>query len=668
VQAILDTTDMQHAMDELRLAVAAVPMAMLVADRTGTIVLVNAQMDRMFGYEHGELIGSPIEVLVPEALRRGHSGHRARFFDEPTARRAGEGRELRGLRKDGKEIPIEIGLNPVQTIAGDFVLGSVVDISERQQRERDQSFVMETGELLRTARDADSLALQVIEGLARYLGLSRCAFVRVDEAEDLIRVVAEFRSPDIPALPGDFRLSSRADAVADQRAGRTTVICDTASDGRTSERYQGGYRPFGVGASISVPLHRGGQWIASLAVSDVMPRDWTQREIALVQTVADRVWPWLEHLRLSAEHREREAREVRLFRLAVEAAPTGMILIGQDGRLVLVNSRAQSLFGYSREELIGAPIEMLIPERTRTRHVGFRSSFFTEPSVRRMGAGRDLFGRRKDGTEVPVEVGLTPLRTAEGDFVLSSIVDITERKSAEEVREGLVSQLRTLNAELEERVQARTRELSASLRERDVLLQEVHHRVKNNLQVISSLINMQMTRLEEGKSRHALEECQTRVQAIALIHEKLYQSRDYSRVPFAEYARSLASNVFHATGMAMTRVNLELAIDDVDLAVDRAIPCGLVLNELITNALKHAFKGTRSGNLRVELTRLEGARLRLAVTDDGVGLPDGFDLQASNSLGLRLVSTLSRQLDGDLEVHGRDGASFQLTFSAERAT
>src|SRR5262249_47901042 len=157
-----------------------------------------------------------------------------------------------------------------------------------------------------------------------------------------------------------------------------------------------------------------------------------------VQTVADRVWPWLEHLRRSAEHHEREAREVRMFRLAVEAASTGMLMTDQNGRLVLVNSRAESLFGYTREELIGARLEMLIPERSRPVHAEFRTTFFNAPEVRRMGAGRDLFGRRKDGTEVPVEIGLTPLQTAEGNFVLSSIVDITERKRAEEVREDLV--------------------------------------------------------------------------------------------------------------------------------------------------------------------------------------------------------------------------------------
>ncbi len=132
---------------------------------------------------------------------------------------------------------------------------------------------------------------------------------------------------------------------------------------------------------------------------------------------------------------------------------------------------------------------------------------------------------------------------------------------------------------------------------------------------------MQLRKLEKGVNRDALEECQTRVLAIALIHEKLYQSRNYSHVPFSEYARSLASNVFHATAVSHANVQLDLAIDDVSLGVDRAIPCGLVLNELITNALKHGFTDGRRGTIRVELVRLDATRLRLTVTDDGAGLP-----------------------------------------------
>jgi PAS domain S-box-containing protein len=353
------------------------------------------------------------------------------------------------------------------------------------------------------------------------------------------------------------------------------------------------------------------------------------------------------------------------FRLAIEAAPTGMLMMDRMGQIVLVNAQVERLFGYPRDELLGRRIEMLVPARFRIRHPDFRKAFFGDPKARAMGGGRELYGLRKDGTEVPVEIGLNPLQTPEGDFVLSSVVDITERKGADRERENLLGQLRTLNAELEERVRDRTSKLSATLTEREVLLQEVHHRVKNNLQVISSLINMQVRQLQDTSSRDALQECQTRVQAIALIHEKLYQSKDYARVPFSEYAKSLAANVLSATGVSSTDIVLDLAMEDLSLAVDKAIPCGLILNELITNAVKHAFPDARQGTIRVQLRRAKEREIVLAVGDDGIGMSATFDLRTSSSLGLSLVYTLVEQLEGRVEILHDRGTTFQITFPME---
>ena len=207
-------------------------------------------------------------------------------------------------------------------------------------------------------------------------------------------------------------------------------------------------------------------------------------------------------------------------------------------------------------------------------------------------------------------------------------------------------------------------EVQASLREKEVLLQEIHHRVKNNLQVISSLINMQVRRTEDAASRSALAECQNRVQAIALIHEKLYQSRDYARVPFSDYARSLATNVFCATGVSPENTKLSVEFENLSLAVDKAIPCGLILNELITNALKHAFPNERRGTVRIQLRKADG-ELELVVSDNGVGLTSDFDPATSNSLGMQLVQTLVEQLDGCLEIFHEGGTTVRIAFPVE---
>jgi PAS domain S-box-containing protein len=347
-------------------------------------------------------------------------------------------------------------------------------------------------------------------------------------------------------------------------------------------------------------------------------------------------------------------RAMEQFRLALEAAPTGMLMMNEAGTIVLVNAQIEALFGYGRDELLGQRLEMLVPERFRAHHPGLRKMFFGDPKTRVMGAGRELYGLRKDGSEVPIEIGLNPLQTSEGHFVLSSIADITDRKRAQEG-------LHTLNAELEQRVKARTSEL----KERESLLQEIHHRVKNNLQVISSLINMQIRGLEDESSRLALRECQSRVVTMAQIHEMLYQSADYARVPFAKYARDLTARILSASGISPGTVALHFELEDLSLPVDRAIPCGLILNELVANSLKHAFPNAARGTIRVELRSAPDRSVFLSVSDDGIGISPALDLEHLSSLGAQLVMTLVEQLEGHLEIIRLPGSTFRITFPLE---
>jgi len=247
----------------LRLVVEAAPNSMVMVDRAGKIVMVNTQVERVFGYSRAELVGQPVEMLVPERFRSHHPQLRESFFADPRPRPMGAGRDLYGLKKDRSEFPVEIGLNPIETDEGTMVLSAIVDITERKAAE---------------------LAL-----------------------------------------------------------------------------------------------------------------------------------------------RESEQR----FRLVVEAAPNSMVMVDRAGKIVMVNAQAERVFGYSRTELVGQPVEMLVPERFRSHHPELRKTFFADPQPRPMGAGRDLYGLKKDGSEFPVEIGLNPIETDEGTMVLSAIVDITARKAAE---------------------------------------------------------------------------------------------------------------------------------------------------------------------------------------------------------------------------------------------
>ena len=249
--------ELERKVKERTAQLEAAAGAILMIDRSGIIRSANQKAEALFGCGEGDLTGKSIEQLVPERYRGGHEGLRRGFFADPEARPMGVGRELFGLRRDGSEVPIEIGLNPIHTDEGVFVLANIIDITERRRAEEQ-------------------------------------------------------------------------------------------------------------------------------------------------------------------------------FRVVVEASPNVILMVNSEGRITLVNNQTEKLFGYTRGELIGQRMEMLTPERYRREHPQLRSSFFLHPSTRAMGAGRDLYGRRKDGTEVPIEIGLNPINTSDGMYVLASIIDISERKRREE--------------------------------------------------------------------------------------------------------------------------------------------------------------------------------------------------------------------------------------------
>ena len=205
-------------------------------------------------------------------------------------------------------------------------------------------------------------------------------------------------------------------------------------------------------------------------------------------------------------------------------------------------------------------------------------------------------------------------------------------------------------------------QIEASLKEKEVLLQEIHHRVKNNLQVISSLLNLQAGYVDDPETLSIFQDSQHRIRSMALIHEKLYRSANLARIDFADYIRDLGAYLFRSQNAEERDIKLDIQADDIFLDIDTAVPCGLILNELVTNTLKHAFPDGRTGETRIELTAGSNGQVGLVIGDNGVGFPADVDFRETESLGLQLVNSLVEQLDGVIEMHSKGGTEFKITF------
>jgi len=237
-----------------------------------------------------------------------------------------------------------------------------------------------------------------------------------------------------------------------------------------------------------------------------------------------------------------------------------------------------------------------------------------------------------DGTTFHLLGYAAPLRDKHGAVSgsVGAFVDITERKQAEE-------------------------KLKTSLQEKETLLKELHHRVKNDMQVISSLLQLQANCIKDEKVREMFRECRERIHSMALVHEKLYQSKDLSRIDFTEYLNSLLPMLFRSYGTPSSSIKLESDLEQVSLSMNLATPLGLVLNELISNSLKHAFPDGRSGVVRVSLHTNPQSQLALTVSDDGIGLGKDFNLENTSTLGWKIVNILASQIGGTLNFQGNHG-------------
>lgn len=337
------------------------------------------------------------------------------------------------------------------------------------------------------------------------------------------------------------------------------------------------------------------------------------------------------------DHKRAEA-ALRFTQFAVDHTGDAAYWMRRDGRFIYVNEAACRSLGYSREELLS----MSVPDVGPTFPSDVWDRHWQELRERGNLILENLH-QAKDGRIFPVEIRANFVVFGGEEYNCAFVREITERKRAEE-------------------------QIKASLQEKEVLLKEIHHRVKNNLQIIYSLLDLQASQTDHPNARNALKDSQSRIRSMALIHERLYRSENLAQIDFAAYLDGLVSSLFHSYVMRTGTVGLRIDVSPLLLSIDKAVPCGLIVNELVTNALRHGFPDGHSGAMGVQMRPLDNRRILLRIWDTGIGFPVGLDFRQTTSLGLMIVNTLVGQLRGSIDLHRENGTEFRIVFTDDAAT
>ncbi len=438
--------------------------------------------------------------------------------------------------------------------------------------------------------------------------------------------------------------------------GRIVAVVEKALAGEVG-LFEGEYRSVTAGRKSAVRLifspikDSGGRVIGGVGMVEnitgrVRTREALEQKNSQVERANEELQSTLEELEQANEElmcsqdelvvaNERLYESERKYHTLFENSADAILLI--DEVFIDCNNQACRLFGTAREELIGSHPYDFSPE---IQPDGRQSRALAEQYLAQALSGTPVRfqwrHRRGDGLPIDVEVSLARVLVRGKNLIISAVRDITERMEAE-------------------------RCISESLAEKEILLKEIHHRVKNNLQVISSLLSLQSRFVRDPVDLAIFTESQNRVRSMALIHEKLYQSGDFSKIDFSGYIESMVAELRRSYGDVAGHVAFGIDVRDVRLPIEKAIPCGLIITELVSNALKYAFPDGRKGEVRIAM-HTAGSLTVLIVSDDGVGIPPSLDWRKAATLGLQLVHSLTNQVGGTVDCSIENGTSFRIEF------
>ena len=351
----------------------------------------------------------------------------------------------------------------------------------------------------------------------------------------------------------------------------------------------------------------------------------------------------LEHKVLELENEKIKRKETEeKFRAISTTANDAIIMIDNNDCISFWNRSAEKMFDYSEEEMIGKEIhKTIIPAQFCGDHTkGFKAFMHTGQGPL-IGKTVELSAITKCGTEFPIGLSLSAVKIADKWNAIGIIRDITNRKKAEE-------------------------QIKSALKEKDILLAEIHHRTKNNMQIIASILNLQSNLTKDSELTKILDDSQNRIQSMALVHEKLYETKDFTKITLQDYINELTERLIAGYSEKIGKITATIKTDSIQLDIDTIIPIGLIINELVTNSIKYAFHQREEKEIKIALKHTGTVgEFELTVSDNGIGIPENIDISKAETLGLRLVMSLSeRQLSGKVKMNRDKGTEFRIKFKA----
>ena len=616
-----------------------------VLDKEGYFTFANQEVENLLGYTPDEILGKHYaDVLLVEDL----DSLKYAFAERRTGERATHRLEVRLRSRGGVTRDVEMDIRHFSLSASGIYQdeaywgthGVARDITERKYQATKQLALQQLHRSIWTMARADDIH-QVLTAIRDSLHTMEVPF------EEFGVYVLDMDEPPIVHFYGTH------DSEEIAKKGQWMVTDAQSFAGRTMEVWRRGEMVhsrvlendtthhdrdrlaefFGeVNSIIDIPFSHG-----VLTVMTTGNTRFSGRDITFVQELAEalsdgfRRMEDLQDLKLSEQR----------YRTLVETPNLVVMLIDTEGNFLYTSPQIETWLGYAPADFYND--SSLMMRLVHPEDQGALGSFMTTTNGTPVLRDLEYRWSSTDGQYHWASGSLFPVYETEGDaqikrasMVQVVVQDITERKRAENL-------------------------IKASLEEKEVLLKEIHHRVKNNLQIISSLLDLQSNNLDEV-ARGIFEDSQNRINSMALIHEELYNSTDLARVDFETYASNLTETLIGTYGAAS--VGLEIEVDALPLTLDKAIPMGLIINELVSNSLKYAFPEGGAGRIRISLKATDEESFALVVGDDGIGLPEDVQPQNPSTLGLRLVYTLAQQLRGKVELSREDGTYFTIVREA----